>query len=86
MENIGTYFKTKFLSSQKLSLRIVKHIKKGIEYLFGNLKQHFTMLKSGIRVHKIELARMIFKTACTLDNVLLELDRINSISCNYGDQ
>ena len=69
-------FKLSFCQAKKCLSELIESIQKGIECLFGILKQHFRMLKTGITVQKIELARMIFKTACTMCNILLEIDRI----------
>ena len=50
---------------------------KNIECTFGILKQHWRILKSGIRIHSIELADKIFKTCCTLHNYLLDANGLD---------
>ena len=54
-------------------------------------KQHWRILKSGIRIHSLELADKIFKTFCALHNFLLDADDMDipwegSCKCDYEDK
>ena len=52
-------------------------MRKDVESTFGILKGRFRILKSGVRLHKIETTDKIWLTCCALHNMLLEVDGLD---------
>ena len=52
-------------------------MRKDVKCVFGILKGHFHVLKTGIRVHEIRSADRIWLTCCALHNFLLHADGLN---------
>ncbi len=52
-------------------------MRKDVECTFGILKGRFRVLKTGIRLHKIEAVDKIWLTCCALHNLLLEADGLD---------
>jgi hypothetical protein len=52
-------------------------MRKDVECTFGILKGRFRILKSGVRLHKIESTDKIWLTCCALHNMLLEVDGLD---------
>ena len=50
----------------------LESMRKDVECTFGILKGRFRILKTGIRLHKIEAVDKILLTCCALHNLLLE--------------
>ena len=49
-------------------------MRKDVECTFGILKGRFRILKSGVRLHKIENTDKVWLTCCALHNFLLDVD------------
>ena len=81
------------LTSNRSEIRFsewLESMRKDVECTFGILKQRWRILKSGIRVHSIELADKIFKCCCALHNYLLDADGMDipwqgHFKCDYED-
>jgi hypothetical protein len=52
-------------------------MRKDVECTFGILKGRFRILKTGIRLQKIEAVDKIWLTCCALHNLLLESDGLD---------
>jgi len=52
----------------------LESLRKDVECTFGIFKGHWRILKTGIRLHGVEVANKISKTCCALHNMLLEID------------
>ena len=53
-------------------------MRKDVECTFGILKGRWRILKTGIRLHGLEVADDIWYTCCALHNMLLEVDGLNT--------
>ena len=65
-------------------------MRKDVECTFGILKQRWIILKSGIRIHSVDIADEIFKTCCALHNFLLDANGLDipwedSTPCDYAE-
>jgi hypothetical protein len=56
----------------------LESMRKDVECTFGILKGRWRVLKTGIRLHGLEEADMIWKTCCALHNWLLEVDGLDA--------
>ena len=52
-------------------------MRKDVEDAFGIVKVRFQILKTGIRLHRVEATDKIWLMCCTLHNLLLEPDRLH---------
>ncbi len=52
----------------------LKSIRKDVECTFGILKGRWRMLKSGVKIHGVDLVDNIWFTCCALHNWLLDVD------------
>jgi DDE superfamily endonuclease len=50
---------------------------KDVECTFGIMKGRFRILKTGIRLHRVEATDKIWMTCCALHNYLLDVDGLN---------
>jgi len=81
------------MSSNRMEIRFsewLESIRKNVECTFGILKQRWRILKTGIRIHSLEIADKIFKTCCALHNFLLDADGVDmpwegEHKCDYED-
>lgn len=55
----------------------LESMRKDVECTFGIMKGRFRILKTGIRVHGVEVADQIWLTCCALHNWLLEIDGLD---------
>lgn len=55
----------------------LESMRKDVECTFGIMKGRFRILKTGIRVHGVEVADQIWLTCCALHNWLLEVDGLD---------
>jgi DDE superfamily endonuclease len=55
----------------------LESLRKDVECTFGILKGRWRVLKSGIRVHNMEVADNIWLTCCALHNMLLDVDGLS---------
>ena len=56
----------------------MESMRKDVECTFGIMKGRFCILKSGIRLHGVDIADNIWMTCCALHNHLLEIDGLSS--------
>ena len=68
----------------------LESMRKDVECAFGMLKQRWRILKTGMRVHSIEMCDKMFKCCCALHNYLLDADGMDvpwegHASCDYED-
>jgi hypothetical protein len=52
----------------------IESMRKDVECTFGILKGRFRILKTGIRLHGVEVVDKIWKTCCALHNYLIDVD------------
>jgi hypothetical protein len=50
----------------------LESVRKDVECTFGSMKQRFTILSYGIRLHGTSISDIIFKTCCAIHNWILE--------------
>ncbi len=55
----------------------LESLRKDVECTFGIMKGRWRILKTGIRLHGVEVADNIWKTCCALHNWLLEIDGLD---------
>jgi hypothetical protein len=55
----------------------LESMRKDVECTFGILKECWRILKSGICIHGLNEADMVWKTCCSLHNWLLEVDGLD---------
>ncbi len=56
----------------------LESLRKDVECTFGILKVHWRILKTGIRLHGVEVADDIWMTCCALHNMLLAIDGLDT--------
>jgi len=56
----------------------LESLRKDVECTFGILKRRWRILKTGIRLHGVEVADDIWMTCCELHNWLLEIDGLDT--------
>eukprot|EP00816_Leptocylindrus_hargravesii_P002830 CAMPEP_0196815854 /NCGR_PEP_ID=MMETSP1362-20130617/52339_1 /TAXON_ID=163516 /ORGANISM="Leptocylindrus danicus, Strain CCMP1856" /LENGTH=449 /DNA_ID=CAMNT_0042192989 /DNA_START=265 /DNA_END=1614 /DNA_ORIENTATION=- len=66
----------------------LESMRKDVECCFGILKARWRILKTGIRLHGIDVCDKIFKTCCALHNFLLQVDGLHEkwedgVTCSY---